>query len=253
MKKLFITCLVVVLMGCGQQKEEHILIVGTTVNYPPYESYSEHGEMEGFDIDISQALGKKLGVDIVVKDIGLDALVIALQQKKIDCIISGMSITESRLQEMAMIPYQGDPVKELTLAFWNKTPENITSLEDIARTQNPIVAVMVGSYQEEYLSKVSGIDMKSLDGTAELIMDIQYGKSQAVLFEPHIAEMLKQQFPQLQLIPFQLPQEEWVLGNGIGIRKDNITLQQKVERAVQELKSEETIHTLEKKWFKEQR
>lgn len=244
----------ILFFGCentSKVDEGHPLIVGLNANYPPYESYNQDGEIEGLDIDVAKILGQKLGLEVTIKDISFDALILALNQGKIDLIISGMSMTASRQKEIAMISYQGESVKQLSLAFWKDIPNQITSLKDIATSDNHVIAVQVGTYQEVYLSKIEGIEAKALDGTAELIMDLRYGKSQAVLYEPHIADAMKVKFPQIQILPINLSEEEWVLGNGIGIKKDNHDLIDKIETATKELKEEGSINKLEQKWFGE--
>jgi arginine transport system substrate-binding protein len=228
--------------------EAQTLIVGINATYPPYESYNQDGEIEGFDVDVATALAGKLGLKLNLKEISFDALILALKQGKIDIIMSGMSITSSRQQEIAMAPYQGETVKHLTLAFWKEMPLHIKSLEDL-----DAAAVQVGTYQEAYLNTVEGIEVKALEGTPDLILDLQYGKSQAVLFEPHIANAMKAKFPEIQLLSINLPEKGWVLGNGIGIKKDNDELLKKIEAAVRELKEQGVIHKLEQKWFGEGR
>lgn len=238
--------------SCDRESSIHkknTLILGSNGNYPPYESYNQNGIIEGFDIDVAKAISQKLEFALEIKETDFDALILALNQGKIDILMSGMSITPSRQKKIAMIPYQGDPVKQLSLTFWEKIPPHIKSLQDIAKSDKKVVAVQVGTYQADYLNKIKGIETKILDGTQDLIMDLQYGKSQAILLEPHIADAVKIKFPKIQVLPIHLPKEEWVLGNGIGIKKNRIKLIESIETAVKELKEEGVIHKLEQKWF----
>lgn len=233
--------------GCHSRSPESkkTLHLGTNVTYPPYESYNKNGEVVGFDIDIAHAIANKLGLELVIKDISFEGLIVGLNQGKFDIILAGISITPQRQNAIALIPYQGEPVTGLTLAFWKQIPPHIQSLQDIETA----VAVQVGTYQESYLSKIKGIEFKALEANTDLIMDLQYGKSQAALFEPHIANAMKAKFHEIQLMPINLPETEWVLGNGIGIKKDNIELIEKIKQAVLELKEEGVIEKLEQKWF----
>ncbi|MGL4357234.1 MAG: transporter substrate-binding domain-containing protein, partial [Cetobacterium sp.] len=43
------------------------LYVGTNAEFPPFE-YLDKGEVVGFDIDLVKAIGKKLDMEIVIKD-----------------------------------------------------------------------------------------------------------------------------------------------------------------------------------------
>lgn len=245
----------VTLIGCSQQStlpEDDVLVVGMTANYHPYESYDRQGNIVGFDVDIASTLAKKLKKRLVIKDLTFDALVLSLKQGKIDVIISGMSITSSRQKEITMVPYQGNEIHELTLAFWKEVSPGVDSIDTILINSDSTITVMVGTFQEEYLSKVAGGRLKALDANTDLILDLRYGKSIAALFEPHIAIAMKKQFPELQLVTVQLDKLDWVLGNGIGVKKENTHLVSLIEKAVLELKQEGTISKLESDWFEEE-
>lgn len=229
--------------------EESTLILGTNANYPPYESTNEKGEVIGFDIDVAKAIAQKLGRKLVIKDMSFDALVLALKQQKFDIIMSGMSITPSRQKEIAMVPYQGQPTTGLSLLFWNTVPGPITSVSDLKGVGNKTVAVQIGTYMENYLNKVPDVVAKSLDSNVEIVMDLKHGKSVAALLEPHIASEVMPKHPELKRIDIALPKEEWVLGNGIGIRKDNTKLINEVQKAIQAMKQDGTLQKLETQWF----
>ena len=76
MKKMMICCLTVLcvfgLFGCGSKDEattfesallkEGSLIVGTSPDYPPFETLDANGELIGFDIDMMKEL-----IDIINK------------------------------------------------------------------------------------------------------------------------------------------------------------------------------------------
>ena len=244
-KYSLILLLLVIVVGCStQERESDLLVVGTTPTYPPYEGFNSDGECEGFDIDVAQALAEKLEKKLVIKELDFDALILGLKQGKIDLVISGMSITPSRLKEIAMVPYQGESVTTLTLTFWEKVPENYSSMTDLK-----VVAVQVGTYQEAYLQSLDNLKTKSLEGNAEIIMDLKYGKSSTAAFEPQIAQAMKSQFQQLQLVELPMEEKGWVLGYGIGVKKGNETLIQDVTGAINELKDENVIQQLESKWL----
>src|SRR5262245_20156221 len=109
------------------------LVVGTSSGYAPYVSINTEGEYEGFDIDIAKALADKLGRKLVIKDFGsMPAIILALKQNKADVLIWQISITQERQKQMAMVYYQGEKVTSLPLLFWEKIPDNIKGLEDMA-------------------------------------------------------------------------------------------------------------------------
>lgn len=90
-----------VLTGCGTQSKEAAartdkpLIVGTEPSFPPFEM-AENDTYTGFDIDLANAIGEKLGRKVEIKAMGFDALIPALKSGQIDIIASAMSATEEQ-------------------------------------------------------------------------------------------------------------------------------------------------------------
>ena len=235
----------------NKKSNEDFLILGTHPNYIPYEGIDMSGEVVGFDIDLANAIASALGKTLKVEQGQFDSLILGVQQEKFDIIMSGISITPSRLQEIDMIPYYGETVTELALVFWEKIPKNIKNLSDIAASFNPVVAVQQGTWQEIFLNKSPGITVRTLEGNSELIMDLKYGKSSAIILEKHIAKALTQKFSELKTILIPLSEDMHIYGTGIGVKKTNHILQNKIEEAIYELKINGVIDELESKWFGE--
>ena len=77
------------------------LVVGTSCTYPPYEFVSPEGKPSGFDIELMEAIGAKMGVAIEWFDTGkFDSLLAAIPTGKVDCAIAGMSATKERAKRM---------------------------------------------------------------------------------------------------------------------------------------------------------
>ena len=66
------------------------LVVGTSADYPPYESIDADGNFVGFDMDLARAVGEKLGVEVEIQDMPFDTLIASVQEGKIDAIIAAM-------------------------------------------------------------------------------------------------------------------------------------------------------------------
>ena len=84
-----------------------VLKVGTSPDFPPFEYVDEQGNIVGIDIELIQALAKKIGYDDVeIVSIDFDGLIPALENGQIDVIAAGMTITEERAQKVDFtIPY----------------------------------------------------------------------------------------------------------------------------------------------------
>lgn len=229
---------------------EETLFVGLQSGYPPFESMNAEGKIVGFDIDLAELIAKKLGKKLAIKDMEFDGVILSLKQGRIDLAISGLNITPSRQKEILMIPYHGDTATSLSLLFWKEIPDEVQSLEDIARLSNPTVSVQAGAVSEIYLSRFKDIQAKSFDGALEPLMDVKYGKSAACLVEADVAEYLQKQHPQIKILSVPLPKDETLFGFGIGVNKENKNLFQKVQKIIQEIKSSGELKQLEDTWFK---
>ena len=77
------------------------LKIGTDPTYAPFESKDANGQLVGFDIDLAKELCKRINTQCTFVESDFDALIPSLKAKKIDAIISSLSITEKRHQEIA--------------------------------------------------------------------------------------------------------------------------------------------------------
>lgn len=247
MKLLPIFAIVALFLGNNLSAED--FVVGTTSAYAPYVSLDQKGEYVGFDIDMAKELSKKLKRNLVLKDLGsMPSLLLAIKQNKIDALMWAISITEERQKQMEMIYYQGEKVTALPLLFWKKIPEGIATIEDMSKIPNTVIGVEAGSFQESFLRKIPGLNLKQVDKVLDAIMEIKYGKSTATMIDPSLLPNVTQKFPEVKVLNVPLPPSEQSWGNGICINKQNSALIQRVRQAVAELRQEGKISELEKKW-----
>lgn len=98
MKKLFCAVMLLLMGIVGSvsfAKENKVLYVGTNAEFQPFE-YLENGKIVGFDVELMEEIAKLMGKEIEWKNIAFDGLLPALQAKKLDVIIAGMTATEER-------------------------------------------------------------------------------------------------------------------------------------------------------------
>ncbi|PCI29697.1 MAG: amino acid ABC transporter substrate-binding protein [SAR324 cluster bacterium] len=72
------------------------LLVGMEAGYMPFEMRNKRGKIVGFDVDITRALAKSMGVKVEYINTNWDGIIPALQTRKFDMIASGMTVTQSR-------------------------------------------------------------------------------------------------------------------------------------------------------------
>lgn len=90
--------------GKGLTLEEGKLIMSTNAEFPPYEMKAD-GEgaykgFEGIDVEIAVALAEKLGLELVIDDMGFDSALLAVQEGRSDMILAGLTYREDRDEVM---------------------------------------------------------------------------------------------------------------------------------------------------------
>ena len=84
--------------------EQTTLRFGIEAAYPPFESKTPAGQLQGFDVDIGNAVCAKLNMKCVWVENAFDGLIPALQARKFDAINSAMNITSKRRQSIDFTP-----------------------------------------------------------------------------------------------------------------------------------------------------
>ncbi len=241
MTSMVIPCAIIVLLL--QTKTKDTLILGTMSGIPPYVSMTTTGEYEGFDIEVAQEIAKRLDKKLVIQDMDTIALITALKQGRVDFLMTGLDITQDRLKEIAMIPYQGEPINQMALVFWKEIPKGITSLDDMSKEM--IICVEPGSSPEGILNQYSNLTIKSCDPLPSML-EIQYGKATATFMDARLYQRLQATIPELKALMIQL--NEPLLGCGIGIKKENKELIEKITALIGDLKLS-VLPELEQRWF----
>ena len=80
--------------------EEGKLHMSTNAAFPPYEMLTDDGGFEGIDVEVAEAIAGKLGLELVVDDMGFDAALTAVQQGQSDIAMAGITVTDERLEVM---------------------------------------------------------------------------------------------------------------------------------------------------------
>ncbi len=121
--------------------------VGINAQFPPFEYYNENGELYGFDIDLMNYIGERIGFEIEYVDMSFDKLIPAVASGEVACSISSISITEERNNVIDYtIPYlsakvthiDGDAsdtgIEQYGIVFPNNSVEKAKLLEAAGET-----------------------------------------------------------------------------------------------------------------------
>lgn len=253
MKKLFALCALVmlgvmVLAGCGgdsggsTNSDKKVLRVGSTVDFAPFEFQDEtQKEYQGFDMDLIRAIGKEMGYEVDIQNLGFDGLILALEAKNIDLIISGVTINEERKEKVLF----SDPYYQSGLAMVVRADnEDIQTFNDLKGKK---VAVQIGTTSAKEVRKIEGVQITEFNNSPDCFMELKAGGVDAVVNDRPVNDhyIVQSGTTGVKALPELLTAEDY----GIAINKDNKELQQKVNEALKKLKENGEYQKIYDKWF----
>lgn len=238
MKKILITLMLILSTLSFSAKK---LYVGTNAEFKPYE-YLENNKMVGFDIELMELLGKELGYEIKWQDMSFDGLLPALQLKKIDAVIAGMSATPERKKAVSFsIPYMFFEGEHVVIV---NDKSSFKKKEDL---KGKTVGVQLGSIQEQ-LAKDNGSIPKLYNNFTEALLDLQNQKIDSVIIAGVSGkEYLKTMkgITKIDSVKDNLPNA------AIAFRKADSKLSKEFSEAILKLKFSSQYANLVKKYFPE--
>ena len=240
MKKLvllFMTFLSLISFGKVEK-----LYVGTNAEFYPFE-YLEDGKIVGFDAELIEAIGKKLNKEIIWKNMAFDGLLPALQSKKIDVIIAGMTATPERKKFVNFSDPYFVSNQMIIVNTDDKKSKDITSYETLP---NHSVGVVLGYTGDVAVSKLENVDVQRFNGASEAIMSLKAKKVQAVVIDSEPAKNYVKNNKGLKLISTDIAKEEY----SIAVSKENKKLAEDINSAYKELVNDGTFEKLITKYFK---
>ena len=118
------------------QAEE--LNVGANIGNVPWEFQDASGNTVGFEIDLVNEVGKRLGKDVKFANIPFNGLFAAVQSGQIDAAVSSITITEKRLESVSFAQPYYDSDQSLTVMA-------DSGIEGLAGMKGKTVGVDTGS------------------------------------------------------------------------------------------------------------
>ncbi len=230
-------------------KADGKIILGTSADYPPYEFQAlidGKDTIVGFDIEIAKEIAKDLGVELEIKDMSFDGLLAALVSGNVDFVISGMTPTEERRQNVDFtdIYYQAVHGAVIRAADANKYGSDPASLKDVMIGAQK-GAIQVGIAKEQ-IKGVTGADLdnnhpqiKELGTLPDLIMEVKNNKIEAVIAELPVAEAYVKANPDLAIASYTFEDTEG--GSAIAVKKGNNALDADMNATISGLTAENKI------------
>lgn len=241
---LLVTVFALALSGCakkddlvlGNIKKAGKMTVGTSPDYPPFETIDESGNIIGFDIDLLQAIGEEMGVKIELKPMSFETIVTAVQNGQVDIGMSGFSVDPER----ALLIDFSDPYYEGGQVVITTSTSGVTKLEDL---KGKVVAVQMGTTGADAAAGIEGATVKQLDDFNMAIAMLKNGGAKAVVADMSVAEEYIAREGLIQ-VGDPLAFEE----NAIVVQKNNPSLLSALNNALANIKASGKYDELMTKW-----
>ena len=256
MKKVLAILLAVMLLaalctGCNSGTESKYntiedgkLIMSTNAAFPPYEMTDDDGNYIGIDVEVAQAIADKLGLELVIDNMGFTAALEAAQNGKSDMVMAGVTVTDDRLLVMDFSDSYATGIQVVIV------PEDsdITTLDDL---EGKIIGTQMGTTGFIYASDTPenggyGEDnVIAYDNGITAVQALMNGQVDAVIIDNAPAQEFVNSNPGLKILD-----TEWLTENyAIGFQKGNTELVEAVNTALAELIEDGTVQSIVDKYI----
>ncbi|MGE6781025.1 transporter substrate-binding domain-containing protein [Ensifer adhaerens] len=218
--------------------------------YAPFTAPDASGKWEGWEVEFMNAMCAEAKLECVLTPVAWDGIIPALTSKKIDMIISSMSITDERLKTI-----------DFSDKYYN-TPTGIigTKGQDIKPTPEGLngksLGVQVSTVHQAYAAKhfaPAGVDVKEYQTQDEANNDLAAGRLDAVQADAIAlkAFLATDQGKECCDYKGEVAEDVAVIGPGVGVglRKGETELKDKVNAAIKAIRDNGTYDTFSKKYF----
>ncbi|KSV65094.1 MULTISPECIES: transporter substrate-binding domain-containing protein [unclassified Sinorhizobium] len=218
--------------------------------YPPFTAPDASGKWEGWEVEFMNAMCAEAKLECVLTPVAWDGIIPALTSKKIDMIISSMSITDERLKTI-----------DFSDKYYN-TPTGIIGTKGVDIKPTPeglngkALGVQVSTVHQAYAAKhfaPAGVDVKEYQTQDEANNDLAAGRLDAVQADAIAlkAFLATDQGKECCDYKGDVAEDVAVIGPGVGVglRKGETELKDKVNTAIKAIRDNGTFDTFSKKYF----
>lgn len=241
MKKILLASLIGLASFNAAAQEEIKFAMEAT--YAPFEYMDENNQIQGFDVDLANALCEEMKATCTFHNQAFDSLIPALKFKRYDAAISAMDITEARLQQVNF----SDAYYDNSAAFISIEGK----VADQAALEGKRIGVQNGSTHQSYLlEQLPGVTAVPYSSYQDAFIDMKNGRIDSVFGDTAVvAEWFKKE-DNLTYVGDQVTNQEY-FGNGFGIavNKSNPELVAQLNTALAEVKANGEYDKIFNKYF----
>ena len=223
-----------------QTTKTNILRVATAPASPPFSFQGQDGKIQGFDIDLINAIGEKAGLEVQFKFVRFERIIPLVAAGKVDAAISAITITAKRLQTLDF----SRPYFKSGLAIAIR--KDNTQITEAKSLEGKIVGVRIGTTAAELAAQIPNARLSFFDFGSFQLQELQNGTVDAVIRDAPIVKYLLTQggFNQLKILEELLTEDYY----GIALPKNSPQLPA-VNEALNMLINKGSYAQIYQKWF----
>jgi polar amino acid transport system substrate-binding protein len=219
--------------------------VGMTGSQPPFNVTNRDGELIGMEVDLANLLASAMGVELDIVEMPFDKLLPALEQGKVDLVMSQVTATLERNRRVAFVgPYY---ISGKSLLTKSSTLATIQSAAEINQPSMRI-ATLKGSTGETFVARripqATLVPTSDYNAAVELLLD---GEVDVFLADAPIIKLTAMRYPNAELAVLNKPLTMEPIG--IAVSPDDPLLLNLVQNYLEALEVSGGLKTLLNKWF----
>ena len=207
----------------------------------PGEMLTDDGSFEGIDVEVAEAIAEKLGLELVINDMGFTAALTAVQQGQSDIAMAGITATDpERLKVMDFSDSYATGIQVIIV------PEDspIQSKDDLANAG--MIGTQAGTTGSTYCTDDYGTDhVTEFETGSVAVMALINGQIDAVVIDNEPAKAFVAANEGLKILDTEYANEDYA----IGFAKGNDALREAVNAAMAELKADGTFQSIVDKYI----
>ncbi|GGP24643.1 transporter substrate-binding domain-containing protein [Silvimonas amylolytica] len=234
------------LLACGSSMvmaaKGPAIRIGIDTAYPPFASKNAAGKLQGLDIDILNAVCKKLDAQCSWVETPFDKLISGLLTARFDLIGSSLNITEERAKSITFTdPMYSVPVQLVAARGSNLQPTPAAlKAKRVGVLKDSVSDAWAKAHLEPY-----GVTLVQYPTQDKVYLDLISGKIDASLQDSQAAYtgFLKTAFGNGYSFAGGPLQDNALFGTGmgLGLRKSDTALHQQINDALKALKADGTL------------
>jgi polar amino acid transport system substrate-binding protein len=219
-------------------KSDGTILVGSDIPYPPFE-FGDAPDYQGFDVEMVDEIGKRLGLDVKWQDTAFPTIFVDLASGQFDMVASSATITPDREKTVDFSdPYYSSAQAVVVL------PDN-TDIKTLSDLDGTTVAAQSGTTGETYAKDKSGADVQGFPQGPDVVNAVRAGQADAGILDLPVAQDAVKKEGGVKLA-FAIPTGELY---GMAFQQDNDALREAVNKELAAMKKDGSLDKIYEKYF----